>query len=369
MIVKTSEFVFRGHPDKICDQVADGILDEILSQDKEARVAIECLIKDDLFIIAGEVTSTASIIYENVAKTVLTDIGLDPTIYKFIVKVSEQSNDIKQGVDQLGAGDQGIMYGYATKETKESLPLPYICSKNIARRMDEVSREHQDIFGLDGKCQVTLVYGDDEKAIHASTIVVSAQTKPGIGREDYEPYIRDVIDEVIPSYLVDASTLILINPTGEFVKGGSFADSGLTGRKLQVDTYGSIVPHGGGAFSGKDYTKVDRSGAYYCRYVAKALVKAGLVDSAEVNVAYAIGVPFPIAIDVKAKESRFSNDELRTVINKVFDFSPSNIIKELKLKEVSYHPLSEYGHFGWELYPWETISDEIIEKLKESVSG
>jgi S-adenosylmethionine synthetase len=368
MHIKTSESVFRGHPDKVCDQVADGILDAILAQDKEARVAIECLIKDDLFVIAGEVTTTALVDYILEARRILDDIGYDGDSYRFITKISAQSSDIKKGVDALGAGDQGIMYGYATNETEECLPLPYLISRNIAKRMDEVNRKHPDIFGLDGKCQVSIVYNDQDKAVHALTIVVSAQTKLGVNRSTYEPFINEEIKAVVPENLIDESTLILINPTGEFVKGGSYADSGLTGRKLQVDNYGTLVPHGGGAFSGKDYTKVDRSGAYYCRYVAKAIVKAGLAKTCEVSVAYAIGVPFPVAINIKAKGSSHSNDELRIMINKVFDFSPAYIISELKLKEVTYRSLSEYGHFGWKSSFWEIINEELIVKIKETVN-
>lgn len=365
MHITTSEVVFKGHPDKICDQVADAILDAILKEDNESRVAIECLVKDELFVIAGEVTTRANISYEEIARNTLADIGLDASEYSFLVKVSKQSEDIGQGLDKLGAGDQGIMYGYATDETEEMLPLSYVIARNIAKRMDEVNRAHADVFGLDGKCQVSIVYDDEGEAVHVSTIVVSAQTKPGVGRETYEPFIYGVIEEIVPSHLANASILILINPTGEFVKGGSYADSGLTGRKLQVDSYGTIVPHGGGAFSGKDYTKVDRSGAYYARYVAKAIVKAGLAKTCEVSVAYAIGVPFPVSLDVKVTGSEYSNDDIRTIINKLFDFSPVNIIEELKLKEVSYQPLAKYGHFGFSFYPWERTSDELIQKIRD----
>lgn len=363
MIVKTSEAVFKGHPDKVCDQIADRLLDVLLSHDKDSRVAIECLIKDNFVVIAGEVTSNYSIDYAKETKRILEEIGYTDD-FEVIVKVSEQSNDIKVGVDNLGAGDQGIMYGYATNETKECLPLPYVLSRNIAIRMDEINRHYPSIFGLDGKCQVSIVY-DGDKARHISTVIVSAQTKPGISREEYEPYILEVLEEVLQSDLTDTSTLILINPTGEFITGGPYADSGVTGRKLQVDSYGTLALHGGGAYSGKDYTKVDRSGAYFARYVAKAIVKANLATSCRVSVAYAIGVPFPVMVDVKAKNSEFSNDELRKIINKVFDFAPSNIIKELKLKEQRYQPLAAYGHFGSKDYPWEEVSDEVICRLKE----
>ena len=363
MRIKTSEAVFKGHPDKVCDQIADGLLDVLLSHDKDSRVAIECLIKDNFVIVAGEVTSNYSIDYKKETKRILEEIGYMDD-FEVVVKVSEQSNDIKIGVDNLGAGDQGIMYGYATDETKECLPLPYVLSRNIAKRMDEVNRKYPTIFGLDGKCQVSIVYEGD-KAQHISTVVVSAQTKPGISREEYEPYILEVLEEVLPCDLTDTSTLILINPTGEFVIGGPSADSGVTGRKLQVDSYGTLALHGGGAYSGKDYTKVDRSGAYFSRYVAKAIVKAELATSCRVSVAYAIGVPFPVMVGVKAKNSKFSDDELRKIINKVFDFAPSNIVKELKLKEQRYQPLSTYGHFGNKGYPWEEVSEEVINRLKE----
>jgi len=310
------------------------------------------------------VTSNYSIDYAKETKKILEEIGYTND-FEVIEKVSEQSNDIKIGVDNLGAGDQGIMYGYATNETKECLPLPYVLSRNIAKRMDKVNRQYSSIFGLDGKCQVSIVYESD-KAVHISTVVVSAQTKPGISREEYEPYILEVLEEVLPSDLTDTSTLILINPTGEFVNGGPYADSGVTGRKLQVDSYGALALHGGGAYSGKDYTKVDRSGAYFARYVAKAVVKANLATSCRVSVAYAIGVPFPVMVDVKAKNSEYSDDELRKIINKVFDFAPSNIVKELRLKEQTYHSLAAYGHFGNIGYPWEEVSEEVISRLKEA---
>lgn len=364
MKIKTSEAVFKGHPDKVCDQIADGLLDVLLTHDQDSRVAIECLIKDIFVIVAGEVTSSYDIDYAKETRRILDDIGYSNT-FEIVVKVSQQSNDIKIGVDNLGAGDQGIMYGFATDETKEFLPLPYVLSRNIAKRMDEVNRKHSTVFGLDGKCQVSIIY-DGDKARHIATVVVSAQTKPGIKREEYEPYILEVLEEVLPSDLTDINTLILINPTGEFVTGGPNADSGVTGRKLQVDSYGTLVLHGGGAYSGKDYTKVDRSGAYFARYVAKAVVKAKLATSCSVSLAYAIGVPFPVMVDVKAQNSKFSNDELRNIINKVFDFAPYNIIKDLKLKEQKYYPLAAYGHFGNKGYPWEEISEEVINKLIEA---
>jgi S-adenosylmethionine synthetase len=365
MKIKTSEAVFRGHPDKVCDQIADGLLDVLLAHDKDSRIAIECLIKDNFVIVAGEVTSNYDIDYVKETRRILNEIGYTEP-FEIVAKVSQQSNDIKIGVDKLGAGDQGIMYGFATDETKECLPLPYVLARNIAKRMDEINRQYPLIFGLDGKCQVSIVYEED-KAKYISTLIVSAQTKPNVKREEYEPLIFEALEEVLPTSLIDNNTLILINPTGEFVCGGPKADSGLTGRKLQVDSYGSLVLHGGGSYSGKDYTKVDRSGAYFARYVAKAIVKAKLATSCQISVAYAIGVPFPVMVDVRTSNGKLKNNQLRRVINKVFDFAPYNIIKELKLKEQKYFPLSTYGHFGNKDYPWEDIPEEVIDKLiKES---
>ncbi len=364
MEIKTSEAVFKGHPDKICDQVADGILDAILTQDKESRIAIECLIKNNMFYIVGEVTTKAVIDYPSVAKKVLDNIGLNGSEYKIVTEISEQSHDISQGIDKLGAGDQGIIYGYATDETPEYLPLPYSLARQIAISMDETNRKNPNVFGLDGKCQVSVVYDENENPVHVSTIVVSAQTKPGVERSTYEPFIYEVIEKAIPWNLRDVETLILINTTGEFVIGGSYADSGLTGRKLQVDSYGSLAHHGGGAYSGKDYTKVDRSGAYYTRYVAKAIVKAGLASECEVSVAYAIGVPFPVALDLHAKGSKYSDSKLIKAVNKLFDFSPVNIIRQLKLKEIKYQSLARYGHFGWSGLPWENIEEHILLELR-----
>lgn len=330
-MIKTSESVLKGHPDKICDGVADYILTELLKQDKDTRAGIECLIKDELLVIAGEVSTKAVVNYKELARNCLDDIGLDSHEFEILEKISVQSSDIALGVDIGGAGNQGIMYGYAEGGTEELMPLPVVLSRKLAVRLDELNTKETTLFGKDGKCQVSVKY-DKDIPVAVTSVVVSAQTKQGVPRVFYEPLILEILESCVPSNLKDHSTLILVNSTGEFVKGGSYADSGLTGRKLQCDSYGTVVPHGGGAFSGKDYTKVDRSGAYYCRYVAKALVKAEFADTVEVSVAYAIGVPYPVAIDVKATNSKYTNDELRTIVNKVFVFSPSNIIKELKLK-------------------------------------
>ena len=364
----TCESVFRGHPDKLCDQISDAILDEYLLKDKDSRVAIECSIKDNLVIIFGEVTSKAHVNLEKVAKRVLRDIGYFDN-FVVITKVSTQSWDIAKGVDKLGAGDQGIMYGYATDETKECLPLPYVIARDISKAIENIRKEkYMDVLMPDGKCQVTVRYVDN-KPKDIKTIVVSAQTKKGVKLEEVKRIIKE---EVLIPLL--GSTLdgieILVNPTGAFFRGGPYADSGLTGRKLMVDTYGGVAHHGGGAFSGKDYTKVDRSGAYYARYVAKSIVEAGLADTCEVAVSYSIGVASPISVSIDTfGTGKLSENELLKLINDHFDFSVGNIIKELKLKDISYQRLAEYGHFGNDIYPWENVDGKVSELKKATAKA
>ena len=364
----TCESVFRGHPDKLCDQISDAILDEYLLKDKDSRVAIECSIKDNLVIIFGEVTSKAHVNLEKVAKRVLRDIGYFDN-FVVIIKVSTQSWDIAKGVDKLGAGDQGIMYGYATNETKECLPLPYVIARDISKAVENIRKEkYMDVLMPDGKCQVTVRY-EDNKPKDIKTIVVSAQTKKGVKLEEVKRIIKE---EVLIPLL--GSTLdgieILVNPTGAFFRGGPYADSGLTGRKLMVDTYGGVAHHGGGALSGKDYTKVDRSGAYYARIVAKSIVEAGLADKCEVAVSYSIGVASPVSVSIDTfGTGKLSDDELLKLINKHFDFSVGNIIKELKLKDISYQRLAEYGHFGNDIYPWENVDGKVSELKKATAKA
>ena len=264
----TCESVFRGHSDKVCDQISDAILDEYLLKDKNSRVAIECSIKDNLVIIFGEVTSKAHVNLERVVKRVLLDVGYFDN-FVVISKVSTQSFDIAKGVDKDGAGDQGIMYGYATNETKECLPLAFTIARDISKAIENIRKEkYIDVFGIDGKCQVTVRYVDN-KPKDIKTIVVSAQTKKDVKLEQVKKIIKEEVLIPLLGNTLDGIE-ILINPTGAFYRGGPYADSGLTGRKIMVDTYGGVAHHGGGAFSGKDYTKVDRSGAYYARYVAKS---------------------------------------------------------------------------------------------------
>jgi S-adenosylmethionine synthetase len=350
MKIITSESVFKGHPDKICDQISDAILDAHLEQDRNARVAVETAIKDDVVFIFGEVTSKASVNYKEVALTTLKEIGYDDP-FDVIEKISKQSDDIALGVNhtndhEQGAGDQGLMFGYACKETPELMPLPIVVAHDIARSIDELRRaKYGHVFGPDGKCQVSVVYENDEPIAY-ETIVVSAQTKHGI-QLDYAKEI--ILNEVLkPLIGEDLSHIqVLINPTGAFVVGGPYGDSGLTGRKIIVDTYGGYAKHGGGAFSGKDVSKVDRSAAYYARFVAKALVAANLSDRCEVSVSYSIGVANPVSVSVDTFGTGVTSDEvLLKLIKENFNFMPSSIIKELNLDKVKFKPLASYGHIG-----------------------
>lgn len=371
MKLVTSESVFSGHPDKMCDQISDAILDAILEQDKKARVAVECAIKDDLVFIFGEVTTTTIVNYKEIAKQVIRDIGYEEE-FNVQTRISEQSSDIALGVDekeehQQGAGDQGIMYGFACKESYELMPLSILVANRLSKRMDKLrKKKYSHIFGPDGKCQVTLRF-DDKNVVMVDSIVFSAQTKPNI---DEKTVMTIVIEEVILK-TINANTLvnskITINPTGKFEIGGPFADSGLTGRKIIVDTYGGCAKHGGGAFSGKDVSKVDRSAAYYARYVAKAVVKANLAEQCEVCVAYSIGVSQPVNVTVDTfYTGALSDKELTRIVNDAFDFSPTNIRKELELDSVKFRELATYGHIGREDLDvkWEQVDDKAKELVK-----
>lgn len=350
MKIITSESVFKGHPDKICDQISDAILDAHLEQDRNARVAVETAIKDDVVFIFGEVTSKASVNYKEVALNTLKEIGYDDP-FDVIEKISKQSDDIAIGVNhtkdhEQGAGDQGLMFGYASKETPELMPLPIVVAHDIARSIDELRKaKYGHVFGPDGKCQVSVVYENNEPIAY-ETIVVSAQTRHGI-QLDYAKEI--ILNEVLkPLIGEDLSHIqVLINPTGAFVVGGPYGDSGLTGRKIIVDTYGGYAKHGGGAFSGKDVSKVDRSAAYYARFVAKALVAANLANRCEVCVSYSIGVANPVSVSVDTFGTGVTSDEVvLKLIKENFNFTPTSIIKELNLDNVKFKPLASYGHIG-----------------------
>ena len=371
MKIITSESVFSGHPDKICDQISDAILDAILEQDQEARVAVETAIKDDLVIVFGEVTTTATVKYSEIAKRVLKEIGYTEE-FCVLEKISKQSPDIAQGVNetldhQQGAGDQGMMYGFACNETPELMPLPIVVAHEIAKEVDALRKaKYNHIFGPDGKCQVSVRYVDGQPFAY-DTIIVSAQTRPGTSLSlAKEIIIEEVLKPLIGKDLTGIN--VLINPTGAFVTGGPYGDSGLTGRKIIVDTYGGYAKHGGGAFSGKDVSKVDRSASYYARFAAKALVEAELADMCEVCVSYSIGVANPVAVSIDTfGTGSLSDEDLLDLVKQHFDFTPANIRMELEFDKVKFQELAKYGHMGREDLPvrWEHVEAKASE-LKEA---
>lgn len=345
----TSESVTEGHPDKICDGISDYILDEALRQDKNSKMAVEATIKDELILVYGEAKTSAKLDYEALAKEVLKKIGYTED-YKVIVKVGEQSNEINNAVvqEKIMAGDQGIMFGYACRDTEELMPLPIMLANKLAYQLTKVRKDSPNTFlKPDGKTQVTVEYIDD-KPSRVDTIVIAAQHKDDIEYSALRRYIIDVvIKPIVPEYLIDDNTKILINTSGSFTIGGSFGDSGTTGRKIVVDTYGGMGRIGGGCFSSKDPSKVDRSGAYYARYVAKNIVAHNLCDKCEIEISYAIGMEYPISIYINTfNTNKVDLEEIYKYVNANFNFSVDNIIKELDLLKPIYYPLSSYGHFG-----------------------
>lgn len=371
----TSESVTEGHPDKIADQISDAILDAILAQDPIARVACETLVTTGLAFVAGEISTTCYVHIPDIVRETIKNIGYTRAKYGFdyetcavITSIDQQSSDIALGVDTGGAGDQGLMFGFACNETEELMPLPIMLAHKLAMRLAEVRK--QDILGYlrpDGKTQVTVEYLDG-KPLRIDTIVVSSQHSPDVTlKEMKEDIIEKVIKPVVPKELLNEENVkYYINPTGRFVVGGPMGDTGLTGRKIIVDSYGGVGSHGGGCFSGKDPTKVDRSGAYISRYIAKNIVASGISDRAEVQLAYAIGVPEPVSILVDTFETgRIDEEKIVLLIRKIFDLTPKGIIEHLKLRRPIYKKTAAYGHFGKNDpdFTWEkTDKAEILRK-------
>jgi methionine adenosyltransferase len=389
-VLFTSESVTEGHPDKICDQISDAVLDEILKVDPVARVACETLTTTGIVMVVGEITTSEYVDIQSIVRNVLKDIGYTRAKYGFdastcsvVTSINEQSRDIALGVDSaleykkgnedkynsVGAGDQGMMFGYACTETEEFMPLPITLAHKLSKRLSYVRKN--DILPYlrpDGKSQVTVEYIDGiPNRIEA--IVVSTQHSPSVKTEQIEKDIKEVvINEVIPSNLIDKNTKIYVNPTGRFEIGGPMGDAGLTGRKIIVDTYGGFGRHGGGAFSGKDPTKVDRSGAYMARYIAKNIVASGICEKLEIGISYAIGVAKPLSIYVDTfGTGKISDDEIIEIVKKVFDLRPAAIIDILDLRRPIYRQIASYGHFGridLDL-PWERLDK--IEEIKKLI--
>ncbi len=384
----TSESVTEGHPDKICDQISDGVLDAILEQDPTARVACETAVTTGMVLVMGEITTNCYVDVPKVVRQTIAEIGYTRAKYGFdadtcsvLTSIDEQSSDIAMGVNEaleskkgeidkdeaIGAGDQGMMFGFATNETEEYMPLPIAMAHKLSRRLTEV-RKNGTLTYLrpDGKTQVTVEY-EDNKPVRIDTIVISTQHGPEVERDQIEKDLMEhVVKAIVPVELLDENTKYYINPTGRFVIGGPQGDSGLTGRKIIVDTYGGYGRHGGGAFSGKDPTKVDRSAAYASRWVAKNLVAAGVADKLEIELAYAIGVAKPVSIEVETfGTGKIADDKIVELVEKVFDLRPSAIIRNLDLRRPIYKQTAAYGHFGrLDLdLPWEKLNK--VEEIKK----
>ena len=369
----TSESVSEGHPDKMCDQISDAVLDTLLAEDPDSRVAVEALAKTGLIVVAGEITSRARPDFIQIARDTSLEIGYDSTEIGFdartcavLVAVEPQSPDIAQGVSEgeglfkeQGAGDQGLMFGFACDETPELMPVPIALAHRLMRNLTALRKEQKlEFLRPDGKSQVTVRYADG-KPVEVTAVVISTQHKPGVSHSTIrEVMIEELIKKTIPAELLTRSTVYHVNPTGSFVIGGPHGDCGLTGRKIIVDTYGGYGRHGGGAFSGKDPSKVDRSGCYMARHVAKNIVAAGLAKKCEIQVAYAIGVAEPVSILVDTFDTGLVPEKkLESTVRELFDFRPAGIIKTLRLKRPIYKATAAYGHFGREpqdgLFPWE----------------
>ncbi len=369
---KTAESVCAGHPDKLCDLIADNILDACMRKDKASRVACEVMATKGKIIVAGEITCSGKVDIRFIVKNVLREVGYNPWKFAVFVFVHHQSADIAAGVDtalevrngitdpygSIGAGDQGTVYGYATNETSKNLPLPLVLSHRIVKRIDDC-RKGKLIKGIlpDGKAQVTVEYKDG-KPRRVKTIVVSVQHDKDKTQEELSSDIQNnVLWQCFEDFPFDDGTEILINPSGRFVEGGPAADTGLTGRKIMVDTYGGLASHGGGALCGKDPTKVDRSGAYMARYIAKNIVWSGLAEKCEVALSYAIGKANPVAVDVTSfGTGKITDDQLSNIVQEVFNLRPAAIIEKLHLRNAIYSDTAVYGHFNSSLFPWENVN-------------
>ena len=386
----TSESVTEGHPDKICDQISDAVLDAILEKDPTGRVACETTVSTGLVHIMGEISTECYVDIAKIARGVIRDIGYDRAKYGFdcdtcgvILNIDEQSGDIAMGVDralesktgetdelQTGAGDQGMMFGYACDETKELMPLPISLAHKLAKKLTDVRKSGElDYLRPDGKTQVTVEYDEDRRPVRVDTVVISTQHAPEATLDRIRTdMVEKVIKTTVPAELLDENTRYLVNPTGRFVIGGPQGDSGLTGRKIIVDTYGGSAPHGGGAFSGKDPTKVDRSAAYAARWVAKNVVAAGLAKRCQVQLAYAIGVASPVSVLVETfGTGKVSDAKLGEAVQKVFDLRPSAIIRDLDLRKPIYRELAAYGHMGREDLNVRWEQTDRADALKEAV--
>ena len=392
-LIFTSESVTEGHPDKICDQISDAVLDALMAQDPNSRVACETAITTGLVLVMGEISTKGYVDIQKIVRETIREIGYDRAKYGFdcdtcgvITAIDEQSSDIAMGVDKaleakenlmsdedieaIGAGDQGMMFGYASNETEESMPYPISLAHKLARRLTEVRKNGTlPYLRPDGKTQVSVEYDENGKPFRLEAVVLSTQHDAEVSQEQIHADIKKyVFDEILPADMVDDETKFFINPTGRFVIGGPNGDSGLTGRKIIVDTYGGYARHGGGAFSGKDCTKVDRSAAYAARYVAKNIVAAGLAEKCEIQLSYAIGVAQPTSVRVDTfGTSRLSEEELVGIVRKHFDLRPAGIIKMLDLRRPIYKQTAAYGHFGrTDLdLPWEKL--DMVDTLKQYV--
>ncbi len=373
----TSESVSEGHPDKVCDQISDAILDDILAHDKNGRVACETFCATGLVLVGGEITTTHYVDVQKVVREVVKDIGYTKGDYRFdyhsinvMSAINKQSPDIAMGVDKGGAGDQGMMFGYATNETKELMPMAIMFAHKLVRKLSEIRKTNLKLMPYlrpDAKSQVTVEYDNNRKPIRIDAVVVSTQHDPGVTQKKIrEDVIKHVIKKVIPAHLLDKNTKYFVNPTGRFEIGGPHGDSGLTGRKIIVDTYGGAAPHGGGAFSGKDPSKVDRSATYAARHLAKNIVGAKLADECLIQVSYAIGVAEPISIYVDTKGTgKIPDEKISKFIRKEIDMTPRGIIERLDLRRPIYRKTSNYGHFGRNNpeFTWEIL--DFVSKLKK----